>query len=319
MAASIYGYTPFDLRNAYGLGQAAVPKGMLNGNAKGLWKQQPAVAIVSAYDDANAESDLGIYRNRFGLPPCTTSNGCFTKVAQNSAPPAPAGWMEETSLDLAMVSAACPNCRIVLVEAPSDDTDLIGGAVDYAASLNPAALSVSFGVDEQLFLSTGHAFGGTGDHYTHPGIPIVASAGDDGTPQFPASSPNVIAVAGTSLHRDSSARGFNEQLWAPSSVGCSIGEAAPSWQSTSCSTRSVADVGFDADPTTGVAVYDSNDGGWIVMGGTSVGAPFVAGLFGAANDYPSGALGAAPLYSRASALYPLSSGALGTPNGLGAF
>ena len=309
--ATVVGLAPADLRAAYGLPPAAAAAAIGN----------RVVAVVDAFDDPSAESDLAVYRARFGLPPCSTANGCFHKLNQQGQsdkfPPANAGWGTEIALDLAMVSAACPACRIVLVEANDDDIDNLSAIVDEAATLAPAAISNSYGTTE-----TAAVVKANDAHYNHPGVPIVASAGDTSAVEFPASSKYVIAVTGSALTRDpSQPRGWSERALA-SGTGCSAVEPAPSWQParSGCTTRAVGDVAFDADVSSGMAVFNTQDGGWEVLGGTSAGAPFVAGLYAAAANYGTSA-GAQLLYANAAGLNPvtpLASGAvtaLGSPNG----
>jgi subtilase family serine protease len=307
-AATIAGLKPADLRSAYGLSPAT------SAPATG-----PLIAIVAAYDDPNAESDLAIYRQRFGLAPCTSPNGCFTKIKNPSVwTPYNRSWSEEMSLDLAMASAACPTCRLTLIEAQNANPSVLALAVDAAAALNPAAISNSYGIPE----AQGSA--NLNGHYNHPGIAIVASTGDDGTVQYPASSGYVTAVGGTTLTHDGSSRGWSESSWASSGAGCSTVTVAPAWQTgTSCTTRSVPDVSFVAALNPGIAVYDSSDGGWIVLGGTSVGSPFVAGLYAQASDFGTNAVGAPSIYAHLASLNavdPAGNPATpGSPNGLGAF
>ena len=307
-AANIAGLTPSDLRSAYGLSP-------INGGPG----TGPLIAIVAAYDDPSAESDLAVYRSRFGLAPCTSANGCFTKVkGPGNSTHFNQSWAEEISLDLAMASAACPTCRLALIEAVNANPNVLAKAVDDAAAMSPAAISNSYGVPE------GRSSANQDSHYNHPGIAVVASTGDDGTVQFPASSAYVTAVGGTTLARDSSARGRHESVWEKSGAGCSATVAAPSWQAgTSCTTRSVPDVSVAAALNPGVAVYDSNDGGWIVLGGTSAGAPFVAGLYAQALDFGSASAGAASIYAHLGSLNAVDASGFkptpGSPNGLGAF
>ena len=309
--ASVQGYTPQQLWAAYGL-QAPPANVAANG---------PTIAIVDAFDDPSAESDLAVYRSQFHLPPCTTANGCFSKLNAALQPgPYPAsdvGWSMEISLDLAMASAACPTCKIVLVEAASSDMNLLALAVDAIAATNPAAISNSYGVTETADAVALDA------HYNHPGIAITASVGDQTGVEFPASSSNVIAVGGTSLHTAQTPRGWTETAITKSGVGCSAYVARPAWQNDSCTNRGVGDVSFVADAATGLAVYDTQSGGWIVLGGTSAGAPFVAGLTALAGDFGSGT-GAAHIYANAGTLnqitgIPSADTTLGSPNGLGAF
>jgi len=222
-----------------------------------------------------------------------------------------------------MVSAACPNCRITLVEAVGQDLDSLADAVSTAATYSPAAISNSWGVPEG---------GGNAPNidapaqaaFNLPGIAITASAGDlgSGVVQFPASSPYVTSVGGTSLTPNAaSARGWTEAVWSGSGSGCSIMIAQPAWQTnSSCGgARSVPDISVIGDAVNpGVAVYNKDDNGWIVLGGTSVGAPFIAGLYGAAADFGAGTIGAPALYANLGNLNPVP-GTNGSPNGLTGF
>jgi subtilase family serine protease len=319
----IPGLHPSDLRSAYGLSPLPLLSGLLGNSTV---PKGPTIAIVDAFDYPNAEHDLGVYRNRMGLGPCTTANGCFQKLNKDLKkgpyPSSNGGWTAEAALDLAMASAACPTCRIALVEADNDDLDSLAALVDALTAKGspvvPAAISNSYGVRESSDFVAMDA------HFNHPGFPIVASAGDERAVEFPASSSHVIAVGGTTLQRQLlSARGWSESPWASSGNGCSAYFAAGSWQHAGCGKRSVADLAVVADLNPGIAVYNSAAGGWVVYGGTSAGAPFVAGLFAAANDYPASGDGAAPMYAKAAHLNALAGAAasiaLGTPNGLGAF
>src|SRR5262249_50779801 len=142
------------------------------------------VAVVDAFDYPNAESDLAVYRSTFGLPPCTTANGCFKKVNQNgvqgSYPRADSGWATEEALDVDMVSAICPNCKIILVETNSAQLSDLGAGVNTAAALGANAISNSYGGGE----SSADA---NDTDYNHPGIAVTASSGDSGFGvQFPA-------------------------------------------------------------------------------------------------------------------------------------
>jgi subtilase family serine protease len=296
------------------------------------------VAIVDAYNDPNAESDLGVYRAAYGLPACTTANGCFRKVDENggtSYPSGDTGWAEEISLDLDMVSAVCPDCHILLVEANSNSLSDLLIAENRAAAMGASAISNSWGANE---FSTETFY----DSYFQQGIPITASSGDGGYGvEWPASSPYVTAVGGTSLVRANNSRGWSETAWSGAGSGCSKYEPKPAFQSdTGCSHRTVADVSAIANPNTGVAVYDSyNVSGWLVFGGTSVAAPIVASIYVLAGN-PSSTTTASYAYAHSSALHDVVSGSngscggsylctagagydgptgLGTPNGTGAF
>jgi len=320
------GLTPQQLRAAYGLPttwSTAVPNG-------------PMVAIVVAFNNPHAEDNLAAYRSQFGFPACTSKNGCFQLIKMKPTPgapppaPAPKGnsvdattWSDEAALDLAMVSAACPNCRITLVQSVGQDLDSLANAVNVAASYSPAAISNSWGVPE----GGGNApniDAAAQSAFNHPGIAITASAGDlgSGQVQFPASSPYVTAVGGTSLTASAgSARGYTETAWSGTGSGCSIMIAQPSWQSgtSSCAgERTVPDISMLADATTGVAVYNKDEDGWIQLGGTSLGAPFIAGLYAAAGDYGAATIGAPQLYASLGNFNAVP-GTNGSPNGLTGF
>jgi subtilase family serine protease len=323
------GYVPADLQSAYALASAS------SSNGAGA-----TIAIVDAYDDPNAEADMGVYRAQFGLPPCTTANGCFRKVNQNggtSYPRGDGGWGQEISLDLDMASAICPNCKILLVEASSSSFTNLAAAVDQAAALKATVISNSYGGSEYSGEVSGQS------HYNHPGIAITVSSGDGGYGvEFPAASQYVTAVGGTSLKTASNTRGWTETVWSGAGSGCSAYITKPSWQTdTNCSKRTVADVSAVADPNTGVAVYDTyrqrGGGGWMVFGGTSVAAPIIASIYAlAGNTVTSGSYP----YTHTSSLTDVTSGSngscggsylctgttgydgptgLGTPNGVGAF
>jgi subtilase family serine protease len=326
-ASSPQGLNPVDLQSAYKLPSATAGNGQ-------------TVAIVDAFDDPNAESDLATYRAQFGLSSCTTANGCFRKVNQNggtSFPRSNVGWAEEISLDLDMVSAICPHCHILLVEATTNSLTNLGTAVNRAATMGANAISNSYGGGE----SSGETSTET-SFYRHPGIAVTASSGDSGFGvEFPAASQYVTAVGGTSLRRASNSRGWTETAWSGAGSGCSAFITKPSWQTDSgCSRRTVADVSAVADPSTGVSVFDSfHEPGWLVFGGTSVSSPIIASVYALAGNASSITFGSFP-YSHTSSLFDVTSGSngscspsylctagpgydgptgLGTPNGVGAF
>jgi subtilase family serine protease len=331
--ATISGYGPSDLQSAYKLPSASAGSGQ-------------TVAIVDAYDDPSAESDLGVYRSQFGLPACTTANGCFRKVNQSggtSYPRRNGGWAEEISLDLDMVSAVCPNCHILLVEASTASLKNLGTAVNTAVRLGAKEVSNSYGGSES---SSDPSYDTS--YFNHPGVAITVSSGDNGYGvEYPAASRYVTAVGGTSLNRSSNSRGWSETVWSGAGSGCSAYDAQPSWQTgvvtSSCSKRAVADVSADADPATGVAVYDSYSyqgySGWLEFGGTSVASPIIASVYALAGNAGSVTYGSYP-YSHTSSLFDVTSGSngscggtslctagagwdgptgLGTPNGTGGF
>ena len=241
------GFGPSDLISAYNL--ASAPSGAGR-----------TVAIVDANDDPNAESDLAAYRSHYGLPACTTANGCFKKVNQTGGttyPTADSGWAGEIALDLDMVSAICPACNILLVEASSATDADLGAAVNEAAALGATAISNSYGGAESSTVATEDS-----TYFNHPGILITASSGDNGYgASYPATSKYVLAVGGTSLTKSSSARGWSETAWSSGGAGCSAYIAKPGYQKDSaCAKRMEADVSAVADPNTGVATYDTYGG-----------------------------------------------------------
>lgn len=307
-------YNPAYLQSAYNVAAAAAADGGGAGQT---------VALVDAYDDPNVSADLAHYRSFWGLPACPVgtvsdaATGClFEKVNQNgiqgSYPSANSGWATEISLDVEMVSAICPKCQILLVEASSNSFANLGTAVNEAVKLGANAVSNSYGGSESSAES-----GYTSEYYDHPGVAIVASAGDNGYGvEFPAASQDVTAVGGTSLTQlaATGTRDGSETVWGGSGSGCSAYEPKPSWQHDSgCSRRTVADVSAVANPQTGVWVYDSyGGGGWGIYGGTSVASPIIASFYAlAGNALGSTAVPASFLYGTPGALYDVTSGSDG--------
>jgi Putative Ig domain len=325
------GYGPASLASAYKLSSAG--------------GSGATVAIVDAYNDPSAESDLAVYRSQYGLPACTVASGCLRIVNQNGATsPLPiddAGWAGEESLDLDMVSAVCPNCHIILVEANTPTDSNLGTAVNAAVALGAKYVSNSYGGDEQ---SADISYDSS--YYNHPGVAITASSGDDGAgASYPAASRYVTAVGGTSLKTASNTRGWTETAWFDAGSGCSAYDAKPTWQTvaTNCARRAEADVSAVADPNTGVAVYqtygNTSDSHWQVYGGTSASAPIVASVYALAGTPAAGTYPASYPYSHLGNLFDVTSGnngscgapictagtgwdgptGLGTPNGTAAF
>ena len=300
-ASSPSGYHPADLQSAYKLPSSTAGSGQ-------------TVAIVDAFNDPNAESDLGVYRSQFGLSPCTTANGCFRKVNQTGGTKYPrgnTGWAEEISLDLDMVSAICPNCHILLVEAKTNSFSNLAAAVDEAATLGANEISNSYGGSEYSTEVSDQS------HYNHAGIAITVSSGDSGYGvQFPAASQYVTAVGGTSLTKASNTRGWSETAWSGAGSGCSAYVSKPGWQTdTGCSQRTVADVSADADPNTGVSVYDTyHEPGWLVFGGTSVASPIIASVYALAGNAGSVNYGQYP-YLHSGSLFDVTSGSNGSCGG----
>ena len=293
------GYSPSDLQSAYKLPTAGGGQ---------------TVAIVDAFNDPKAESDLGVYRSTFGLSPCTTANGCFRKVNQSGGttyPPSDIGWSQEISLDLDMVSAICPQCHILLVEANDNSFTNLGKAVNEAVKLQANEVSNSYGGSE--FSSEA----GFASFYNHPGHVITASSGDSGYgSQIPAAFNTVTSVGGTTLNRASNARGWSEKVWSGTGSGCSGFIPKPGWQSdTGCNHRALNDVSADANPSTGVAVYDTfHESGWLVFGGTSVSSPIIASVYALAGNAGSVTYGSYP-YSHRTGLFDVISGSNGSCGG----
>jgi len=252
------------------------------------------VAIVDAYGDPNAESDLAVYRETYKLGECKKKNAkgevtnCFRKVNQKGEeanyPGASASWSREISLDLDMISAVCPECHILLVEANNNENSVMGEADNEAAALGATEISDSWDEYESAFSKAEIEYGDS-HYYNHPGIPITVAASEEGiVPEYPGSSPLVISVGATTLFQAASTpRGWGEEVWAPSGGGCSKEEPAPPWQKLNeraslCEGRlqnDVAAVGSDSSP---VSVYDSFDrSGWETDAGTSVSTPIIAG------------------------------------------
>lgn len=239
------------------------------------------IAIVDAYDDPTAEKDLGVFSSQFGLPACTTANGCFKKVSQTgttSYPKTNSGWALEISLDIQWAHAIAPGATILLVEANSASYSDLLAAEDYA-SAHATYVSNSWGAAESS------TEGSYDSHFSAAGVSYFVSSGDSGLPaQYPSSSPNVISVGGTKLTFNTDGTLNSETGWTSGGGGCSAYESATTAQATFeklCGTmRATPDVSLDADPASGVSVYDSTryngQSGWYVVGGTSASSPMVA-------------------------------------------
>jgi Subtilase family len=267
------------------------------------------VAVVDAYRTPDLASDLAVYRKEYGLPGCGTASGCLRIVNQEgSASPLPAsgvpyGWDVETALDVAMVSAACPHCKIMVVEASSASFADLAAAEDTAARLGAQVISNSFGSRE-----SGQTQAYAAD-YSHPGHTIVVASGDDGftAASSPANLATVTAVGGTQLARASNKRGWTERVWddgGASGSGCSAYVAKPAWQHDAhCPARTIADVSALA---WNVPAYDKTAGGWLTVGGTSAAAPLIAGVFGLAGN--AATIGPGYPYQHAESLFDITVG-----------
>jgi len=289
------GFSPADLQSAYRLPSSTNGRGQ-------------TVAVVLFGDDPRAESDLGTYRSQYGLSSCTTANGCFRKVNESgiegSYPPAETRVAFEASLDLDMVSATCPNCHIILIEARPEN---IFRAVHNAPSFGATVVSNSW------FLIGGEeAFETRYDSELRlSGVPVTFATGDTaGVTAYPAASPYVIAVGGTTLERAANTRGWTESAWRFTTAACSAYERKPIWQTDGgCRTRTYADVSAVAE---GLSVYDSyNHEGWELAYGTSASAPIVAGTLALAET-ATRQRGAAAFYDDPPGLFDVTTGRAGT-------
>ncbi|MDE3069955.1 MAG: S53 family peptidase, partial [Acidobacteriota bacterium] len=326
---SAFGLRPSDLHSGYALPtEAPLPQ---------------TIALVDAYNDPTAEQDLAVYDAEFHLPPCTRENGCFRKVNQAGAesplPETEGGWASEIALDIETAHAICQNCRILLVEASNSRGGALEAAEETAVALGATEISNSWGAPGEAIDTPA---------FNHPGIVITAATGDYGYlnwnapftefvghPDYPATSPHVVAVGGTRLRLSVESAWQSESVWNDGSTvsvpephgasggGCSESFAAPEWQtlltnwvSVGCATkRSGADVSADADPYTGVAVYDSTppESGWTAFGGTSLASPIIAATFALAGGANGVEYAAKTLYSHvgASSLHDITVGSNG--------
>ncbi len=287
--------SPGQLRSAYGLSQAA------QASNKGT------IAIVDAYNDSHATGDLAAYRSYYGLPACKMSTKCLRVVNQKGTtawlPKGNSGWAEEESLDLDMVSAICPHCKIILVEANNTGIGALSTAEDTAARLGAKFISNSWGGSEF------NTEGNYDVHFRHLGVAITVASGDSGYgTAYPAVSPYVTAVGGTTLWMKGRTR-TEEKVWSQGTLdgagsGCSTVEHQQTWQAgygSACASRIDNDVAADADPRTGPAVYDSSPPsgqglpkGWQQLGGTSASSPIIAAVYALASPGGKPATGSQP-------------------------
>jgi len=326
------GLDPSELQSAYKIG--------------GLSSNGRTVAIIDAYGYTNLEKDLNVYRSQFGLGSCTQANGCLTILDQNGGTNLPrmdVGWAQEQALDVDAVSAACPDCKIVVYQAKSSSFANLGTAV-VTASKRPGVVAISNSYGSSSDASDANY----GSYYNHPGIAVTASTGDNGYQggSYPASSAYTTAVGGTSLvAAPSTGRGWAESVWNGAGSGCStynVALAAAASYDTGCANRAMADVSAASDPSNGgMAVYypsSTRASTWGQFGGTSEAAPIIAAVY-ALSGNTAGYANAIP-YSHTSSLFDVTSGSngtcpttqwcnartgwdgptgLGTPNGAGAF
>lgn len=308
-------YGPANLHSAYNLPTTA--------------PGTPTVAIIDAFNDPNAASDLATYRSQFGLPSCATASGCLRIVNQNGGTTLPSnntGWAVERLLDLDMVSAICENCHILLVEASSATNNNLGTAVNTAVRLGAIAVSNSDGENEFSSESSPCS-----SFYQHNNVAVTAGSGDSGPGvSYPAVCSTVIGVGGTTLNSDGSETDWNTSSTEGAGGGCSSFITKPSWQSSSltgCSRKAVSDVSAVADPNTGVVVFDSfNETGFLQVGGTSASSPIIAATFALAGNVASTTSPASLIWSTfTSGLFEVGGvrysfqGGLGSPNGVSDF
>jgi subtilase family serine protease len=273
-------------------GTSKVPKGLTPSEVKAIYHLPASggkgtIAIIDAYDDATIENDLATFDTEFNLPACTSANSCFERHEMSAKESANSGWALETTLDVEWAHAIAPNAKILLIEAPTPSGANFLKAIDYAASRSDVvSVSMSFGggeFPEEVSLDS---------HFKSAnGATFFASAGDNGSgASWPASSPYVVGVGGTSLAlaKDSSLLG--ESAWSGSGGGISAYEKAPSYQAAykipkSGGYRAIPDVAYDADPKSGFSIVRL--GKWRTVGGTSAGAPqwaAIAALGSGANN-----------------------------------
>jgi subtilase family serine protease len=300
--------------------QATTPKGWGAKSIEAAYKLPvtkgagQTIGIVDAFSTPHLASDLGVYRKEYGLPPCTAASGCLRIVNQEGQPsplprPDPLGWGVEETLDVSMVSAACPLCKIVVVEGTSPSFKNLALAEDTAVRLGANVVSNSYGSRESGFTQA------YAKYYDQPGHVIVAASGDYGftAAMFPANLATVTAAGGTQLSRAKNARGWTEQVWntglGASGSGCSAYVAKPAWQhDPDCPGRTVTDVAAVAE---NVPIYDSSvparlGGPWLSVSGTSAASPLIAGVYGLAGNAATVKPGHE--YAHASALFDVTKG-----------
>jgi subtilase family serine protease len=292
LATSPSGYSPAQIRRAYGFDQ-------ITGDGSGQ-----TIAIVDAYGSPSLASDVSTFCAAMGLPPANLS----IYYAQGGRPSSNSGWALETTLDVEWAHAIAPGAKIVVVVAKSASLSNLLSAVDYAVkNVGAKQVSMSWGSSE---FSSEISYD---SHFNVPGISFFASSGDNGAGVcWPACSPYVVGVGGTSLRLDSSGNIISETGWSGSGGGVSAYEAKPAFQNSfqSAGTRTVPDVSYNADPSTGFPVYISNynnSTGWITVGGTSAGAPQWAAQQALVNAARSASLANAnsAIYSTAGSSYSL--------------
>jgi subtilase family serine protease len=307
------GLSPAEIRSIYGFN-------LLTQTGSGQ-----TIYIIDAYDDPTIASDLKAFDAQFGLPAPS-----FTKVEPEGRPATNANWALEISLDVEWAHAIAPNAAIDLVEAATNSNANLYGAINWAVNNGAHIVSMSWGTGEassELSLDS---------NFEKSGVTFLASAGDSGGDvTYPSASPYVVSVGGTTLNLSSSGTLISETAWSSGGGGVSQYEAEPAYQTNfglNLGGRGTPDVSYDANPSSGVAVYDSTpyggESGWFQVGGTSAGAPQWAGLVALADQgrttpLSSTNLTRSPIYNAAvGTLYALNyrditSGSNGYPAGVG--
>lgn len=295
-AATPVGYNPTQIRNAYGFN-------LISSTGSGQ-----TIALVDAYDDPTIANDLSVFKSTYGITGCN-----LTKVNQNGGtkyPRTSSGWALEISLDVEWACAIAPGANLLLVEASSASLSNLLTAVDYAAR-HAQVVSMSWGGSETSSETSSDS------HFNVSGVSFFASSGDNGTgASYPATSPYVISVGGTTLPLDGNGnRTGAETAWSGSGGGISSYESEPGYQTSypipnTGGKRGFPDVAYNADPNTGVAVYDTTkyngQSGWFQLGGTSAGSPQWAALTalvdqGRSTPLSSNNLSSSPVYNAAAA------------------
>jgi subtilase family serine protease len=277
--ANFKAHPPIHIRGS----AAAKPSGMTPAQIKTVYHLPASggtgtVAIIGAYDDKTIEQDLNVFSQQFQLPACTTANGCFEKHPMAAKVASNSGWAMETSLDVEWAHAIAPQAKILLVEATTPSGTNLLKAVDYASARpDVVAVSMSWGGSEFSDETT------LDQHFTsNHNVTFFASSGDDGAgASWPAASPNVVAVGGTTLALSATGTFSAETAWSGSGGGVSAYETEPAFQqsyniSKAKGQRAIPDVAYDADPASGFPIYRSvgkSKNGWYTVGGTSAGAP----------------------------------------------
>lgn len=293
------GYVPSQIRHAYGLDR------LTSGGAGQV------IAIVDAYGSPTVQNDLNVFCDQFGLPRTTVQivyGGAKSKKTD-------AGWALETSLDVQWAHALAPNAKIILAVASSASIANLNAAVDAAVKAGATVVSMSWGGSE---FSSQSAYE---THFQAPGVTFLASSGDNGSgASWPATSPSIVSVGGTTLPLDASGNLTSPETgWSGSGGGFSAYFGRPAWQNgwQSNAKRAFPDIALVADPATGVTVYDSTSyngqKGWFKVGGTSASCPMWGAIIALANEQRINA-GKLPLTGSDAALYAIAGST--DPNGV---